>query len=275
VGLGLYHLQEKVESSHFTIVMKLPNQKNSAPRQPAAFLLCAVFGLVGLALSLGCSVGALVMQVETPTPTPPKTLEPTFTLTPYRTPTFTPSPIPTDTPTLIPTPTQTPSPTSTPENQEAADQPAEQAAPPPAPVEPTATPPPAEPAATPTPAFPFNVVYYQHDTGSPGETRITGWIRLDSAPGMFKTLSNFQIKVLAPDGNSYLSELSGPGTADSTMAGTGDNHRMNTKLEIKPYTPGVYKVQLVEGGLQVSPEIEITLSAEPLQYVHFDFFKSE
>jgi hypothetical protein len=50
---------------------------------------------------------------------------------------------------------------------------------------------------------------------------------------------------------------------------------MNTKLEIRPYTPGVYKIMLVEGGLQVSPEIELTLSADPLQYVHIDFFKQE
>jgi hypothetical protein len=117
------------------------------------------------------------------------------------------------------------------------------------------------------------VVYYQHDTGSPGETRITGWIRLDIAPGQFKTLSNFQIKAVAPDGNTYLSEPSGSGTADSTSPGTGDNHRMNTKLEIKPYTPGVYKIQLVEGGVQVSQEIEVTLNAEPRQYTHLEFFK--
>ena len=83
------------------------------------------------------------------------------------------------------------------------------------------------------------------------------------------------MKVLAPDGNEYLSEVSGPGAADSTVPGTGDNHLMNTKLEIRPYTPGTYKVFLVEGGLQVSPEIELNLTAVPMQYVHFDFFKPE
>ncbi len=119
------------------------------------------------------------------------------------------------------------------------------------------------------------MVYFQHDTGSPGETRITGWIRADYGPGKFKSLSNFQIKVNAPNGQEYLSEMSGDGAADSTVQGTGDNHLMNTKLEISPYTPGPYKVYLVEGGAQVSPEIEITLSANPLQYVHFDFFKEE
>jgi hypothetical protein len=50
---------------------------------------------------------------------------------------------------------------------------------------------------------------------------------------------------------------------------------MNTKLEIRPYTPGLYKIQLVEGGVQVSPESEINLTAEPQQYVHFEFFKQE
>ena len=147
--------------------------------------------------------------------------------------------------------------------------------PPPPPAEPTTPPTPEEPTATPTPEFEFQVVYYTHETGSPGETRMTAWIRRDSGPGKFSTLSGFQMKVLAPDGNSYLSELSGSGTADSTVPGTGDNHRMNTKLEISPYTPGDYTVTLVEGGLQVAPEININISAAPLLYVHFDFFKSE
>ena len=49
----------------------------------------------------------------------------------------------------------------------------------------------------------------------------------------------------------------------------------NTKLEIRPYTAGTYKIYLVEGGVQVSPEVELNLSAEPRQYVHFEFFKQE
>ncbi|MCK6625186.1 MAG: hypothetical protein L6R45_08415 [Anaerolineae bacterium] len=251
--------------------MDLINQKKSGHSPKRAGVWVVIFGLAGLVVSLGCSVGALIVQVETPTPTPFKTPQPTFTFTPNWTSTFTPSPMPTETPspTLTPTQTPTPSPTSAEAPAEAAE-----AAPPP-PAEPTATPVPVEPAATPTPAFPFNVVYYQHDTGSPGETRITGWIRLDIAPGQFKTLSNFQIKALAPDGQVYLSELSGPGTADSTVAGAGDNHRMNTKLEIRPYTSGPYKIQLVEGGVQVSPEVEVNFGAEPRQYIHFDFFKQQ
>ena len=50
---------------------------------------------------------------------------------------------------------------------------------------------------------------------------------------------------------------------------------MNTKLEFTPYTPGTYKIMLVEGETQVSSEFEINISAEPMQYVHFDFFKQE
>jgi hypothetical protein len=227
--------------------------------------------LIGLTLSLGCSVGALLVQVPTPTPEPHKTPIPTFTFTPVRTPTFTPSPTPTETFTPTPTDTPSPTPTETSEAEISAVQPAEPAEP----VEPTATPTPEEPTPTPPPAYPFNVVYFQHDTGSPGETRMTGWARIDYGPGQFKSLANFQMKVIAPDGNEYLSDVSGPGASDSTVKGTGDNHLMNMKLEIRPYTPGAYKIFLVEGGIQVSPEIELTLSADPMQYVHFDFFRTE
>lgn len=242
--------------------------------------LWGVIIFISIVATLGCSVGTLLVQVPTPTLSVEKTRQPTFTITPIKTATPTPTATPTETSTATPTPTHTPTPSPTSGDTSAAPaQPAQSAQPAAAPVEPAApaepppTPTPAEPTATPTPAFPFNVVYYQHDTGSPGETRITGWIRLDIGPGQFKTLSNFQIKAVAPDGNTYLSEPSGSGTADSTAPGTGDNHRMNTKLEIKPYTPGVYKIQLVEGGVQVSQEIEVTLNAEPRQYTHLEFFK--
>jgi hypothetical protein len=240
-------------------------------RKPLLFTLL----LAGLVVSLGCSIGALVVQVPTPTVPARKTPMPTFTLTPYYTPTNTPTSTPTETPSPTPTDTPTPTPTEPPAEEEEAVSAVE---PPPAaaePVQPPPTPTPEEPTATPTPAFPFNVDYFQHDTGSPGETRLTGWIRADYGPGRFKSLANYQMKVIAPDGGEYLSEMSGPGAADSTVPGTGDNHLMNTKLEIRPYTPGVYKIMLVEGGLQVSPEIELTLSADPLQYVHLDFFKQE
>lgn len=233
------------------------------------------FLVIGLMVSLGCSIGALLVQAPTPTAPARKTPMPTFTLTPYFTPTNTPTVTPTATPSPTPTDTPTPTPTEPPAEEGEAATVVEQAPVAVEPAQPPPTPTPEEPTATPAPAFPFNVVYFQHDTGSPGETRLTGWIRVDYGPGRFKSLANYQMKVIAPGGGEYLSEMSGPGAADSTVPGTGDNHLMNTKLEIRPYTPGVYKIMLVEGGLQVSPEIELTLSADPLQYVHLDFFKQE
>ncbi len=258
--LGRYYL---------TIMTIFKEKKSKEPPTlfPSFFLIFLLFALF---LSLGCSIGALIVQAPTPTPPPRKTPKPTFTFTPYWTPTFTPTPTPTETVTPTPTNTPTPTPTAPPEepNPPAAAEPAEPAEPPP-------TPTPEEPTATPTPAYPFSVAYFQHDTGSPGETRMTAWIRVDYGPGQFKSLADFQMKVTAPDGATYLSEPSGAGAADSTVKGTGDNHLMNTKLEIRPYTAGSYKVHLVQGEEQVSPEVEITLSADPRQYVHFDFFKSE
>jgi len=230
--------------------------------------------LVGVIISLGCSAGTLIVQVPPPTATQFKTPRPTFTFTPNWTATFTPSPTPTDTNT--PTPTATPLPSATP-----TEPPQEAAAAAPvaqeqvAPAEPTDTPTPEAPTATPTPEFPFQFEYWIHDTGSPGETRMTAWIRKDSGPGFFKTLSGFQMEAQAPDGNTYLSEISGSGPGDSTVKGTGDNHNMNTKLEFSPYTPGNYTIFLTEGGVQVSPKLQITLSAEPRQYVHIDFFEKE
>jgi hypothetical protein len=83
------------------------------------------------------------------------------------------------------------------------------------------------------------------------------------------------MKVIAPDGSTHLSEPSGDGHADSTVPGTGDNHFMNTKLEISPYQSGTYTVYLVEGEQQVSSEVQVSLTADPLQYVHFDFLRIE
>jgi len=229
--------------------------------------------VISLVASLACSVGALAVAQPTPTATPRKTPQPTYTFTPPATPTRTPTP--TFTPTSTPTDTPLPTATPTPEGTEAAEAPPPPP-PPPQPAEPTETPTPEEPTATPTPEFDFKVDRYIHDTGSPGQTRMTAWIRVDyDTPGYFKTLSGYQLKALAPDGNTYLSEISGGGFGDSTVKGTGDNHNMNTKLEFAPYTAGTYKIMLVEGDRQVSPEIEINLSANPLQYAHFDFYKHE
>ena len=250
--------------------MRSPEKVNDAQKSNRKLNHLPGILLIGLILSLGCSAGRLLVQVSPPTPTPFKTARPTYTFTPDWTVTFTPTP----TPTATNTPTPTGTPTSTP--TEAATQPP---APPPqpaqpaaAPAEPTATPTPEAPTPTPTPEFPFKVDYYIHDTGAPDFTRMTTWVRSDSGPGFYNTLSGYQLKAVAPDGNVYLSEVTGPGFGDSTVKGAGDNHNMNAKLEFAPYVPGKYTITLVEGGAQVSPEIEIDLGADPQQYVHFDFY---
>jgi hypothetical protein len=231
----------------------------------------SVFLVFVLFVGLGCSAGRLLVRVATPTPTLIKTPRATYTFTPERTATFTPSPTSTVTPTPTPTPTATPTPEAQAEEAEEA---AENPAPPAveaAPVVPTNTPPPEEPTPTPEPDYPFNIVYFVHDTGSQDHTRLTMWVREDFAPGFYNTLDGYQMKAVGPDGSTHLSEVSGAGAGDSTVKGTGDNHNMNAKLEFAPYTPGTYAISLVEGGVQVSPEIEIALSAEPQQYIHFDF----
>jgi hypothetical protein len=253
--------------------MRLPKRYQISLTENRIGSLFTTFMLMSLIAGLACSAGSLLVQIPTPTPTPYKTPKPTFTHTPIRTATFTPSPTPTETATPTPTETVTPTPTETPAEAAPPAQAAAQA--PSEPAEPVATSTPEEPTATPTPAFPFNVVYYQHNTGSPGETRMTGWVRIDRGPGLFRTLAGYQMKTVASDGTEYLSEVSGDGTADSTLQGTGDNHRMNMKLEFRPYTAGTYRIFLVEGGVQVSPEIELALTADPLQYVHFEFFRTE
>jgi hypothetical protein len=190
------------------------NQKRN-PHLDKKFMSTTVvlLGFVGLILSLGCSVGALAVAQPTSTATPRKTPKATFTFTPPATstrtptPTFTPSATSTDTP----VPTATPAPTES--ETEKAPPP-----PPPQPAEPADTPTPEEPTATPSPEFAFKVDQFVHDTGSPGQTRMTAWIRVDyDRPGYFKTLSGFQVKALAPDGNTYYSEISGEGFGDSTV----------------------------------------------------------
>lgn len=239
--------------------------------------ILSLYLAIGLIFSLGCSAGKLLVQAAPPTPTVEKTVRPTYTFTPLPTATYTPTPTFTSTSTPTPTNTLTPSPTPTPAPEEA-----EAAAPPPPPPaepapppSPADTPTPEEPTPTPTPEFEFQVTYATHPTGSPGETRITAWIREDGEPGHWNTLAGYQVQAIAPDGNTYLSEPSGDGFSDSTVPGTGDNHWMNTKLEIRPYTPGDYRLSLVNGGIQVSPEVQINLSADPLQYLHLDFFKQK
>lgn len=76
-------------------------------RRQIALLICAA-GV--MALIMGCSVGELIVQQDTPTPTTTKTPRPTFTPAPPATAT----PAPTDTPLPTPTVTDTPPPTDTP-----------------------------------------------------------------------------------------------------------------------------------------------------------------
>lgn len=223
---------------------------------------------------LGCSLGTLLVRVPTPTATPTKTPRLTFTPTPN----WSPTPLPTDTPTFTPeppTPTDTPpAPTDTPAPVEA---PTDTPPPPtdtpvPAPAQPTSTPTPAPPTATPAPSYAFIAVACSHPTGSPTFTRITAAAIeiINASAGEFKALPGYQLKVIGPAGER-LSEISGPGLADSTTPGTGDNHFMNMKVEIPPYSPGTYRAYLVQGDQQVSPAVELNFTADPLQYIHIDF----
>lgn len=78
------------------------------------FLL--LFAISVMALTLGCSVGRLIVKENTPTPPPTKTPRPTFTPTPPATATPLPTntPLPTSTPTFTPLPTNTATVTATP-----------------------------------------------------------------------------------------------------------------------------------------------------------------
>lgn len=64
--------------------------------------------------SLGCSLGSLIVGESAPTPTPTKSLVPTFTATATHTATATPTETATPTDTPMPVPTETPTPTATP-----------------------------------------------------------------------------------------------------------------------------------------------------------------
>ena len=229
-----------------------------------------------LAVSLGCSVGRLLVRVPTPTPQPTMTPRPTFTFTPYLTPT--PLPTPTFTVTSIP-PTDTPTvvPTATPEEATAeAASPTPAPQPPtntPAPQPPTDTPTPEQPTATPTPQYPFTITPYIHDTGSAVETRVTAHVvkEIDFSTGSYETLNGYQVVLVDPQGGQHQSNLSG-GRNHSTGEGLGDDHWFNTEVKVAPYTPGTYRVWLTKDGTQQSPESEFTLAATPFQYVHLDIF---
>lgn len=191
----------------------------------------------------------------TPRPTWTATATPTPTATATYTPTPTRTPVPTDTPSPTPTFTDTPRPTAT-------------ATRPPLPT-PTLEP----PTATPTPSYPFLANPVSFNTGTAQFTRLTGmaWKVIDINTNQFVGDPGYQMRVLDPAGQEHLSDISGPGYADSTCPSCGDNRAMNMKVEFAPYVPGVYRIKLMRDGNQVSNEIEVTLADSPQQYVHVDF----
>jgi hypothetical protein len=236
--------------------------------------LVLVIMLVG---SLGCSVGRLLVQAPTPTLAPTKTPRPTFTFTPNWTPTLFPTPTITSTP-LPPAATPTPEATATPEAVAVAPTDTPLPAPPPptntpVPQPPTDTPTLAPPTATPAPEYPFTITPYVYNTGSPLETRITGYVITikNASIGDFDLMQNYQIMLIDPQGGEHLSSPSG-GRNHSTGEGLGDDHWFNTEVKISPYMAGQYRIWLVKDGVQESPELELNLTATPYQYVHLDFF---
>ena len=240
------------------------------------FSLVALFALI----SLGCSAGSLVVQAPTPTPTPTKTPRPVFT------PTLIPSPTPisTMTPTFTPvpseTPTEVPTDTPVPEVETAEEEPAPTDTP--IPAEPVATntpappPPPTntpEPTPTPEPSYPFPAQISTHPTGSQFEFRITAYVwEGDLGSGRGENLHGYQFKVIAPNGEEGLSNLSGGGNISTPG---GDGHFMNFEYKYAPYTPGVYKVTLMKDGAQMAPTVEITAQADPFTYAHIDFLRQK
>jgi len=191
-----------------------------------------------------------------PTPTSPPTATRPPTPTNTRVPTWTPAPTYTPTSTRIPTDTPTPTPTPT-------------KTPLPAAVSAAAAPKPAVSAPTPTPEFPFNARLGIADTGAPNTTRVTGLVW--QGPTLPNGIAGYQMRLVDPNGTVHLSDISGPGGADSTCEKCGDNHWMNMKVELVGYQPGAYSVTLVQGEKQVSTKATFTLTTRPLQYVHIDF----
>jgi len=192
---------------------------------------------------------------STPTrpPTPTNTRVPTWTPSPTYTPTAT--RVPTDTP--VPTPTDTPTPV--PPSDAAAST--------------SGSAVPAASTPTPTPEFPYESVAEIFDTGTPQMTRVTGmvWRVVSVSMALYDGEPGYQMRLVDPNGNVHLSEVSGLGGTDSTCRDCGDNQKMNMKIEIRPYVPGTYRAALVQGDAQKSPEVEFTLAPNPQQYVHVNF----
>jgi hypothetical protein len=111
------------------------------------------------------------------------------------------------------------------------------------------------------------------DTGTPQMTRITGMVwRVTSVTlALYDGEPGYQMRLVDPNGNEHLSDVSGLGGTDSTCRDCGDNQRMNMKVEIRPYVPGTYRVALMQGDERKSREVEFTLAPSPQQYVHVNF----
>jgi hypothetical protein len=222
--------------------------------------------VTALLVSLGCSVGTLLVRVPTLTPRPTRTPRPTFTFTPNWTPTPSPSPTATATPvppTVTPTPAATQTPTPVPPTatrvRPLTDTPAPAApADTPTPVPPTA------PPATPTPqyAFALRESAVENIGGVALETRVTAWIIIvrNESTGAFDCGDSYQIALVDPLGKEHLSNLSG-GRNHTIGEGLGGDHWFNAEVKFSPYTPGPYKARIVKDGVQQSAEVEFTLPA--------------
>ena len=106
-------------------------------------------------------------------------------------------------------------------------------------------------------------------TGTPQTTRVTGLVW--QASTLPNGIAGYRMRLVDPGGGVHLSDVSGPGGADSTCKSCGDNHWMNMKVELAGYQPGAYSVTLVQGEKQVSTKATFNLTTKPLQYVHIDF----
>ena len=194
----------------------------------------------------------VIEPTSTPTrpPTPTNTRVPTWTPSPTYTPTAT--RVPTNTP--VPTPTDTPVPAPANRGSPSASAPA-------------ATPP------TPTPEFPNYTMVRVFDTGSPQVTRVTGmvWKIISVNLALYDGEPGYQMRLVDPNGNVYISDVSGIGGTDSTCNDCGDNQRMNMKIEFSPSLPGTYRVSLLYGEEQMAPEVEFIMAANPVQYIHVNF----
>lgn len=207
-------------------------------------------------LGQGAAPVELRQPVITPTSTPTRPPTPTNT----RVPTWTPSPTYTPTATRVPTNTPVPTPTHTP-------------VPAPSNGGSTSASAPTAPAPTPTPEFPFEIMVRVFDTGSPQVTRVTGmvWKIISVNYALYDGEPGYQMRLVDPNGNVHISDVSGIGGTDSTCNDCGDNQRMNMKIEFSPYLPGIYRVSLLYGEEQMAPEVEFTMAANPLQYIHVNF----